>query len=311
VSKEAEAAESGAAGEGDRYLAARLREGDEEAFRQIIDRFTGRLRAYAARRLPAGSTEVEDVLQDTFLGLLVNAARLGEIRSLEAFLFSILRHKLIDAARRGPRARGLVPLDAGESGAGREYAAPGATPSHHAKQEETTAIRRKVLADILAEALGGLKAEKRFRDLKVLELLFYCGWKGKDAAAAAATSEPTVTRIRTETLERLARLARRHPQSDPSLASFGPDEDPAGLVGDVWRENLLSCLKRSTLGAHALGVLEADWEDYVKFHLETVRCEACAANLEDIAAGTETTRSAREKIFASSVGFLRTRHPKK
>ena len=77
------------------------------------------------------------------------------------------------------------------------------------------------------------------------------------------------------------------------------------MLSAVWRDNLLSCLKRSTLGAFALGVLEPEWRDYTVFHLETVKCEACAANLEDLREGEGAAPEARERVFASSVGFLR------
>jgi len=294
-------------GEGDRFLVGRIRDGDEDAFRQLVDRYTGRLKAYALRRLGPGSADAEDVLQETFLGLLTNIARLDQVRSLEAYLFSILRHKLIDLSRRSPRAHGLIsiPLANGGSRPGVEPAARIGTPSHYARQEEAGALRRRVLADILADTLSGLKAEKKFRDLKILELLFYAGWKGKDVARATGTSEPTVTRTKADAIERLGRLARRHPRADPSLAIFGPEENPESLLSEVWRENLLSCLKRSTLGAFALGVIDPAWKDYVTFHLETASCEACAANLEDIRAGEASSRPARERLFQSSIGFLR------
>jgi RNA polymerase sigma-70 factor, ECF subfamily len=293
-------------GEGDRFLVGRIRDGDEEAFRQLVDRYTGRLKAYALRRLGRESADVDDALQETFLGLILNIGRLGEVRSIEAYLFSILRNKLVDLARRSPKAHGLVPMPLGSgSEPGLEPPARGASPSHHARREETGALRKKVVADILGEALAGLKSERNFRDLKVLELLILAGMKGKDAAAAVGTSEPTVTRIRTEAIEKLGRLARRHPKADPSLAIFGPDEDPTGFLSEVWRENLLSCPKRSTLGAHALGVLDGEWNDYVAFHLGTVGCETCAANLEDLRAGGASVEPTRERIFTSSVGFLR------
>jgi RNA polymerase sigma-70 factor (ECF subfamily) len=298
--------EGGRGNEGDRFLLSRIREGDEEAFRQLVERFTGRLKAYALRRLGRSSAEVEDAVQETFLGLLLNLERLKEVRSLEAYLFTILRNKLVDFARRTPKAHGLhlYPLGGG-SEPGVEPVASGERPSHYAQKEEAGSLRRRVLADILEEALGTLKSEKRLRDLKVLELLFYCGKRGKEVAALVGTSEPTVTRIKAEAIERCARLARRHPRSDPSLGDFGPQEETAGLLSEVWRENLLSCLKRSTLGSHALGALEPEWSDYVKFHLETVGCETCAANLEDLRAGEESSRPTGERVFASSVGFLR------
>ncbi len=298
-------------GEGDRFLVGRIREGDEGAFRQLVDRYTGRLKAYAHRRLGPANPDVEDVLQETFLGIITNISRLDQVRSLEAYLFSILRHKLIDLSRRSPKAHGMVSLPLGktESRPGVEPAAPGGTPSHYVRQEETGSLRRKVLADILADTLMGLKKEKKFRDLKILELTFYSGWKGKEVAQATGASEPTVTRTKAEALDRLSRLAGRHPQADPSLAIFGPEENPESLLSEIWRENLLSCLKRSTLGAFSLGVLDPVWKDYVSFHLDTVRCETCAANLEDLRAGEVTTKPVRERLFTSSIGFLRRSRP--
>ncbi len=48
------------------------------------------------------------------------------------------------------------------------------------------------------------------------------------------------------------------------------------------------------------------WKDFVTFHLETVHCETCAANLQDMQGGGKTiTPEARERVFASSIGFLR------
>jgi len=300
--------EGGSQSEGDRFLLRRIQSGDEEAFRQLVERYTGRLSAYARRKLGRESPDAEDAVQDTFLGLLENLGRLPDVRSLEAYLFTILRNKLIDIVRRSPKAHGVVSRPLGptdDSRAGFDPPARDVTPSHHARVQEAGEMRRKVLADILGEALGTLKAEKNFRDLKILELLFFAGLKGKDAAALVGTSEPTVTRTKAEAIERLGRLARRHPQFDPSLGVFESGEDPTSLLSDLWRENLLSCLKRSTLGSYALGVLGPEWKDYAAFHLETIRCEACAANLEDIRAGEGPSKPLKERVFASSVGFVR------
>ncbi len=293
--------------EADRFLVRRIQEGDEDSFRQLVARFTGRLSAYARRKLGRGSADVDDAVQETFLGLLTNLSRLGEVRSLEAYLFTILKHKLADLVRKSPRAHGLVavPIEGTESRPGLELPARDAPPSHHARQEEAMALRRQVLSDILAAALATLKEEKSFRELKILELIFYCGQKGKDVARLVGTSEPTVARTKTEAIERLGRLARRHPRGDPSLGLFEPGEEREGLLSEVWRENLLSCLKRSTLGAYTLGVLEPEWKDYVAFHLDTVGCEACAANLDDLQQGKPPTAQLEERVFASSVGFLR------
>jgi hypothetical protein len=78
------------------------------------------------------------------------------------------------------------------------------------------------------------------------------------------------------------------------------------LLVELWRENLFTCLKRSTLGSYALGVLEDSWADYARFHLETMGCEYCAAHLADVTGPEHAlSDSARAQIFASSRGFLK------
>ena len=103
---------NGLKGEGDRFLIEAIRSGDEGAFRQLVDRFSGRLAAYAARRLSGTGLDAEDAVQETFLGLLRSLERLERVRSLEAYLFQILRNKMVDLTARRPQAHGLrrVPL---------------------------------------------------------------------------------------------------------------------------------------------------------------------------------------------------------
>ena len=79
-------------------------------------------------------------------------------------------------------------------------------------------------------------------------------------------------------------------------------------MGRIWREEGISCLKRSTLGRYLLGALDEDWEQYVDFHVRQADCDRCSANLEDLRAADERDEAARQKLrercFASSVGFL-------
>ena len=80
----------------------------------------------------------------------------------------------------------------------------------------------------------------------------------------------------------------------------------AGIIGPRVAVLVWWILKRSTLGSYALGVLDDEWTDYVRFHLDTAGCEYCAAHLADInAEAGGISPSARERIFASSAGFLR------
>src|SRR6266576_3577183 len=55
-------------------------------------------------------------------------------------------------------------------------------------------------------------------------------------------------------------------------------------VGAVWRRHRLSCPSREQLGSFLLQALEPGFQDYVEFHLQTVACPFCQANLADLQA---------------------------
>lgn len=80
-------------------------------------------------------------------------------------------------------------------------------------------------------------------------------------------------------------------------------------VGAVWRREHLSCPSRDQLGAYLLHALDPDLLDYITFHLGTVGCPYCQANLDDLrklqaeVPGLRTAR--RRKILDSSHGVLR------
>ena len=80
-------------------------------------------------------------------------------------------------------------------------------------------------------------------------------------------------------------------------------------LGDIWRRHRLSCPSREQLGSYLLQVLDESCADYVKFHLETIGCRRCQANLDDLQtqqaeADTAATESRRRRYFQSSVGHL-------
>jgi len=80
-------------------------------------------------------------------------------------------------------------------------------------------------------------------------------------------------------------------------------------VGEIWRRHRLSCPSREQLGSFLLGVLPADVADYVNFHLQSIQCRYCAANLEDLraqqTADAGIVSQRRRRYFQSSVGSLR------
>src|SRR3954467_15307422 len=84
--------------EADRYLLERIARGDTEGWYQLVQPYQGRLLAFARSRLNR-KEEAEDLVQDTFIAFLEGLKNFRENASVETFLFTILRHKLIDFFR--------------------------------------------------------------------------------------------------------------------------------------------------------------------------------------------------------------------
>src|SRR6058998_2549661 len=54
-------------------------------------------------------------------------------------------------------------------------------------------------------------------------------------------------------------------------------------LGAVWRRRL-TCPSREQIGSFLLQVLEPELQDYIAFHLHTIGCSYCLANLADLQA---------------------------
>ncbi|MFN0196835.1 MAG: hypothetical protein ACKVT0_08805 [Planctomycetaceae bacterium] len=111
---------------------------------------------------------------------------------------------------------------------------------------------------------------------------------------------PTVTRLEQELRgssnlrSRLAELISLRNQGEHS-------------VGEIWREQRLSCPDRSVLRRYLLGMLDAEMREYIRFHAEVVGCRFCAANLDDLSTVAEAAPEQelrRKRYFESSAGEL-------
>src|SRR5438552_2405483 len=80
----------------DAFLIRAIRNGDQRAWHQLIERYSGRLLAFARSRL-RGAGEAEDCLQEAFLGFLTSLKHYDETRSLETYFFAIMRYKIGEA----------------------------------------------------------------------------------------------------------------------------------------------------------------------------------------------------------------------
>jgi len=187
----------------DAALLARIRRQEEAAWEEFIARFQGRLLAYATHRL-SDAVAAEDVVQETFLGFLLALPNYDSRTPLEAFLFSIASHKLIDALRRrGVRPRLLAPRapDSQEGFADR----PGRDrkASSLARSREQRVAQERVLGDCLAQLVKQWISRGEFERLKCIELLFVGGWSNKDAAKLLSVSEQAVANHKSFVVQKL------------------------------------------------------------------------------------------------------------
>jgi anti-sigma factor RsiW len=85
-------------------------------------------------------------------------------------------------------------------------------------------------------------------------------------------------------------------------------------VGEIWRRKRLSCPSRTQLGSFLLGTLDSELAAYIDFHIRSVGCRICAANLHDLQESSKVSGDAperRRRFFESSAGTLRNMSTKK
>src|SRR5215831_855551 len=114
-----------------------------------------------------------------------------------------------------------------------------------------------------------------------------------------------------KTMAAIEEALRRDPNLCNELAQIIARRD-SGVhsLGDVWRRHRLTCPSREQLGSYLLGILEGEESTYINFHLDTIGCRYCQANLADLktqqaeAAGATGSANAarRRKYFQSSAG---------
>jgi RNA polymerase sigma-70 factor, ECF subfamily len=200
----------------DRLLVARIRSGDPSAWQQCIERFEGRLTAFAMARL-RDATLAEDIVQDTFLGFLTSLPNFDErATAVETFLFTIAAHKIIDILRqrgRRPALRSIRPRDSDGDADGSSVTEPAARlrrVSSMAASREQRERDELAVTSILAELISQWRDKGDLERLKCIELLFVAGWPNQRAARELAITEQDVanhkhyivTRIR-QKLEKL------------------------------------------------------------------------------------------------------------
>ncbi len=271
----------------DRMLLSAVMQGDQDAWSQIVACYSGRLLAFAARQLGRRSAEAEDLVQETFIALLQSAGCAGHLRSIEAFLFVVLRRKIIDFRRRR-KAENLS-----DTQWQHRMQSPADTPSRSAAEAEEASRSEHALIDAMAEYLDGLKTGDSYREIVALELLFMSDRQNKAIGDALGLTPVQVTRIKQAAIEFLrAKVLDMAPLEDCSLRA-------------LWERHLFGCLKRSVLGKYEMDLVAPELKDYVKLHLTLVECPYCLANIEDMREESAKLPELNARILASSTPFLR------
>ncbi len=189
-------------------LVRQVRAGDALAWKQMIERYEGRLLAFVDSRLRDRAAS-EDVVQETFIGFLTSLPHYDEKRDMEAYLFSIAAHKLTDHLRK----QGRRPIDQfGSDDHGRpldEVPGEGRPASSIARSGERRRAEEKLLTDSLGQLVRDWLARGDYDRLRCLELLVVKSWANKDVARYLGLTEQAVASYKFQTVGRLKEMARK------------------------------------------------------------------------------------------------------
>lgn len=203
--------------ESDRLLVRQIRQGDQRAWEQLINRYEGRLLAFSIHRL-RDRVASEDIVQETFIGFLHSLANFDEKRELQTYLFTIASYKITDYLRkqgRRPSVNGPTADERlGEESDTKQRAASSVARSHERRELESAALSRA-----LGQMLDQWREKGEFQRIQVLELLFVKAWQNRDVAKFLQISEQQVANWRFAALKKL-----------------GDQMRAAGLPGDVFPE---------------------------------------------------------------------------
>ncbi|HEX6786691.1 MAG TPA: sigma-70 family RNA polymerase sigma factor [Acidimicrobiales bacterium] len=163
---------AGAAAANERELLARVAKGDSAAGRELVRRYD-RLIAAAARRVLFSPADVDDVVQETFLILLVSSDSIRDPARLGPWLWTTASNLARRTARRNIRSRPVEDIEARVA------------TERDASDEVDGALERGERCVALREAMASITSEERdlIRRLTVEDRPCY-------ATISAATSRP-------------------------------------------------------------------------------------------------------------------------
>jgi RNA polymerase sigma-70 factor (ECF subfamily) len=197
----------------DSLLIERIRDGDSDAWNDLITRYEGRLLAFVESRIGHRAAS-EDIVQEAFIGFLNSLPNYDGRRPLESYLFSICAYKLTDYLRREGR-RPAVPLSTGPDSGG-QWQLPGTdrAASSIARSGERKGLEEQAVASALREQVDRWKKRGDWTKMKCTELLFVRGWANKRVALELEISEQQVANFKFDFIARMRSIIRRQGLSE-------------------------------------------------------------------------------------------------
>ena len=192
----------------DALVVQQIRQGDEDAWQRLIDRYERRLLAYVRHRI-ADQAAAQDIVQDAFVGFLVSLPNYDGGRPLESYLFSICAYKLTDHLRRQGRRPALQLL--GRSSSAGPVDLPGSqrVASSIARSGERKRLEEMAVQEAIAEQIQRWKSGDNWIKLQAIELSFVLGWGNKRIAETLDVSEQQVANYKSDFLIRLKAMVKR------------------------------------------------------------------------------------------------------
>jgi RNA polymerase sigma-70 factor (ECF subfamily) len=181
----------------DRALAARVRDGDGDAFRHVMKRCNQRL-FRVARGVVGSDSEAEDVVQEAYVDAYGKFASFRGEASLSTWLTRIVLNEAHERLRRRHRTVGVEQIEAAQLDPGRVVAFPSAQMS----VEPGAMLAREQIRRLLERAIDDLP--EGFRLVFMLREIEECS---VEETAAALGLRPETVKTRLHRARRLLRAS--------------------------------------------------------------------------------------------------------
>lgn len=182
-------------------LIEQVRAGNEAAWRELVNRFEGRLFAYVHARVKQRQA-AEDIVQETFLGLL-NSLPNYDGRPLESYLFAICAHKLTDFLRREGRRPPLISVEGSSSADRPPLVGNSRGVSSIARSGERQRLEEQAIVKVLHDLIRQWRKRGDWNKLQCIELLVVRGWSNKRVAQTLGLTEQQVANFKFDFLQRM------------------------------------------------------------------------------------------------------------